>query len=303
MKRFVLLLVAIAAGLGCAELLVRIPVARDLVGRLLGRGELVAIADGVPIYRDETGADPQSSVIAQNLRARSAGEEIPEEQIERELNLLRFQFGDEAVFATARENAGLSADELREQVTEHLRARQWIEKQIASELRVTDEDVQQFYAANRAEFQQPPRFRASHVLLAAHEQTPPEQVEGKRKAIEALSRRLAKEKNLAQLATEMSEDEATKPRGGDLGFFAETRMLPEFFEEVTKLRVGEISAPFQTPLGFHIVQVTETKPARQLTLEELRPEIGRMLANENRVAAVENLEQQLSRAEYVRSAR
>lgn len=303
MKRFLLLLVAVAAGAGCAELLVRIPVARDLVGRLLGRGELVAIADGVPIYRDETGADPQSLVIAQNLRTRSAGEEIPDEQIERELDLLRFQFGDEAVFEKALENSGLSADELREQVTEHLRARQWIEKQIAPELGVTDEDVQQFYAANRANFQQPPRYRASHILLSAHEQTPPEQVEAKRKAIEALSRRLAKEKNLAQLATEMSEDEATKPRGGDLGYFAGARMLPEFFEEVTKLRVGEVSGPFQTPLGFHIVQLTEIKPARQLTLEELRAEIAQMLANENRVAAVENLEQQLSRAEYVRSPR
>lgn len=303
MKRVVILVVAVAAALVCAELLVRIPAARDLVGRLLGRGELVAVVDGIAIHSEEGAADLQSRIIAQNLRARSAGEQIAPEQIERELDLLRFQFADEAAFTKALEGAALSSDALREQVTEHLRARQWIEKQIASQLRVAEEDVQQFYAANRAQFEQPQRLRASHILLSAHEQTPPDQVEAKRKAIEALSRRIAKEKNFARVAGEGSEDEATKGRGGDLGFFAQSRMLPEFFQEVAKLRVGEISAPFQTPVGFHIAQLTDLKAARQLTLEEARPEILRLLENENRVAAIENLEQQLSAAEFIRSAR
>ena len=305
--KIALLLLVCVAGVVCAELLARVPACRGAIAKIFGRGELMAVVEGTGIYEAETSAatedDSRSAVIAQNLARAASAEVVSDDAIEREVTLLRFQFPDEKAFVRVLNASGLPLVALREQVAEHLRARQWIEKQIASQLTTGDQEQRQFYEAHREQFLQPQRFRAAHVFLSAHEQTPPEQVEAKRRVSDVLSRRLAKEKNLPQVAAEVSEDEATKPRGGDLGVFAESRMLPEFIAEVAKLRAGQISAAFQTPIGFHIVQLTGSWSPRQLTFEEARPEIVTALANQRRTDAVEALAGRLSTADYVRTAR
>ena len=48
-------------------------------------------------------------------------------------------------------------------------------------------------------------------------------------------------------------------RGGDLGWVSRGEMVPEFEEVMTAMPVGEISQPFQSEFGFHILQVTDTR--------------------------------------------
>jgi parvulin-like peptidyl-prolyl isomerase len=119
--------------------------------------------------------------------------------------------------------------------------------------------------------------------------------------IDALAVRLSRGETLAQLAAEASEDEGTKSRGGDLGFFSSARMPADFFEEVGKLAVGRRSNPFRSHLGFHIVELTEIKPARGLGFEEARAEILLTLANERRALIAKRLADMLSTATYARS--
>ena len=113
-------------------------------------------------------------------------------------------------------------------VADQVRSLQWLERQIAAETAATEKECRDFYEAHLALFTQPVRFRASHIFLAASADTPPENVESKREMINALAGRLARRETLPQLAEEASEDEATKARGGDLGFFSSERMPPNF---------------------------------------------------------------------------
>jgi parvulin-like peptidyl-prolyl isomerase len=66
-------------------------------------------------------------------------------------------------------------------------------------------------------------------------------------------------------------------------------MPPDFFSGVTKLQVGQISRPIRSRLGFHIVQLTDSKPARQISFDEATTEIGLALENQKRQDAVEKL--------------
>ena len=97
-------------------------------------------------------------------------------------------------------------------------------------------------------------------FLPAQHETPPEIVEAKEERSRARRSPRAQVKPCPQLAAEASEDEATKSRGGDLGFFSAARMPPEFFAEVKKLRVGpKAASPFRSHLGFHIAELTEIR--------------------------------------------
>ena len=133
---------------------------------------------------------------------------------------------------------------------------------------VTEDECRNFYDTHPQDFMQRARFRASHLFLAAPPETPPEVVESKQKVIKALADRIKHGEKLGELAAVASEDEATKTRGGDLVFFSESRMPLDFFYAVVEMHVGEISQPIRTRLGFHIVEVTDFKPARQMSFED-----------------------------------
>jgi PPIC-type PPIASE domain len=300
------LLIAAASfsGVFCSELLCRSTAFRDAAGRSLGRGHLIAIADRKGVYQkdleDEDFSTASDLVIVENLRRAARNEQLDPARVDRELSLFRAQFGDEAMFLRGVRSNGFSVSSLRESIAEQLRSLQWLEKQINAERAVTEKECRDFYEAHLALFLQPARFRVSHLFLAAPGDTPPEIVESKQEAIDVLAVRLERGETLSQLAAETSEDEATKPRGGDLGFFSSARMPPEFFAEVEKLTVGQRSKPFRSHLGFHIVQVTEIRPARRLGFDEARGDILLALANERRALITERLADMLDTATYAR---
>ena len=304
---------AVGAGLACGELLYRSTAPRELIARTFGRGELVAVVNGVGIY-EEDGEDLAQLITAANLRHESRDEQISDAEIQGEFELLLRQFSDPKLFESALEDSGLSAEALRVSVAEHLRARQWIEKQIAPALPVTDEASRKFYEAHPERFAQPARFRVSHLFLAAPATKPPEVVQAQADAIKSLAKRLSKGEDFAALVAEASEDEATNNLGGDLGFlasapagdadvlaWAETRMPADFLAEVQKLQPGKLSAPVRLPLGFHILQLTDSRPARQMEFVEARGEIALHLTNAKRAAAVDTLRQRLATAEFIRT--
>jgi parvulin-like peptidyl-prolyl isomerase len=297
-RPFVFMVAALLLGLASSELLYRSARFRDLAGRLAARGRLVAIVNVKGIYEADLGGEDEPSaaelVVLEHLKQAAADESVDLAKVEREISLLKAQFGDDKVFNKALGNDGLTISDLREKVAEKLRGLAWLEKRVESAGAATDEKCRQFFDAHHDLFMQPVRFRASHLFLAAHAETAPEVVEEKELAIAAFAARLNKGETLAALAAEASEDEATKSRGGDLGYFAETRALPEFVAEIRKLRVGESSKPFRSHLGFHIAQVTETKAARLLTFDEARPEILLAVANDHRAARMRQITQELS---------
>ena len=110
-------------------------------------------------------------------------------------------------------------------------------------------------------FRRDPLMRARQILIA-YSGVYRSPATRSRAEAEALAARLEADlkagKDFGELAFEYSDDVGTAGRGGDLGGFIESSpMLPQVRKAVAELKVGETSAPLDTPLGLHIVQRTE----------------------------------------------
>ena len=145
---------------------------------------------------------------------------------------------------------------------------------------VTDEQVAEFYTANPESFKQPDSYRVSHILVSDSETA--------QRALE----RIKGGEPFAKVAEELSTD-PSKSRGGDIGFFSKGQVIPEFEAAAAKLKPGEISGVVQTPLGYHILLLAETKPAYQKTLEEVKGQIRKGLQNQQGQQAVQSVVQDL----------
>jgi parvulin-like peptidyl-prolyl isomerase len=297
--RWSLLLVgALVAGVVAGEFLFRSVSFRDLAGRVSGRGRLVAITNGQGIYQadlgEQTGFRAADLIFSVNAERASKSEPVAARQVDRELGLVSAQFGGDSAFRQALQSDRADEAWLRERVRKQLRALAWLEKQIVPAT-VTDADCRAFYETNPRLTLQPERYRAAHIFLAAHRGTPSEVVEEKQAAIGELEARLRQGEDFALLVLEASEDELTKTKSGDLGFFSESRVPAEFVAEIKRLRAGETTRAFRTSLGFHIVRLDEIREAHRLTYEQVRGEIALLIANKRRVERFAQVRATLSR--------
>ncbi|MCS6807152.1 MAG: peptidyl-prolyl cis-trans isomerase [Acidobacteriota bacterium] len=138
-------------------------------------------------------------------------------------------------------------------------------KDLQAKVRVSDEEIEEFYHRHRSEFDQ---VRARHILFNTK---PPLGSDGKsspapdpaavRQKAEAVLKRAKAGEDFAQLAKEFSEDPSSKEQGGDLGFFGKGQMTPKFEEVAFSLSPGTISDIVETPFGLHIIKVEERRTA------------------------------------------
>ena len=88
-----------------------------------------------------------------------------------------------------------------------------------------------------------------------------------------IAKKLAAGADFAALAREISEDESSRNAGGNLGYFTHDMLEAKFTNIAFTTKKGEISKPFKTENGWHILQVQNRRKAPQPTFEEMRNEI------------------------------
>jgi len=145
----------------------------------------------------------------------------------------------------------------------------------------TDQEIQARYTASQASFSTPEQVRASHILF---------KTEGKdeaavRKVAESVLAKVKAGGDFAALAKQYSEDDdngkgGSKANGGDLDYFGKGAMVKEFEEAAWALQPGQVSDLVKSPFGFHIIKVTDKKPAVTKTLAEVRPQLEAQIKQE-----------------------
>lgn len=100
-------------------------------------------------------------------------------------------------------------------------------------------------------------IRARHILIAAGDDA--DEDEAARRELAELRRRLDGGASFEELARARSDDTRSARQGGDLGWFGPGDMVPAFQAVVADLRPGQLSEPFRTPFGWHVVEVLDER--------------------------------------------
>ena len=145
-----------------------------------------------------------------------------------------------------------------------------------NQVKVLDREIDDYYEYNMDTFREPKQVKARHILFKLDQgATEEEEKEVKEKATEILEE-ARQGKDFTSLAIKFSEG-PTGPKGGDLGYFSEGRMVKPFEDAAFKMKKGEISELVRTRFGYHIIKVEDIKEARTKPFDEVRDQIIKTL--------------------------
>ena len=98
--------------------------------------------------------------------------------------------------------------------------------------------------------------RASHILVMMKQQATQAEQDAAKLRADSIYAALTKGADFADLARRLSDDKGSGRRGGDLSWIQKGQTVKEFENQVFSMKPGELSKPFLSPFGYHIVKVT-----------------------------------------------
>ena len=136
-----------------------------------------------------------------------------------------------------------------------------------------DETLHALYDEHSDRYVTPEQRRASHILVSLPPDAGDDAEKKAREKAEALLARLEKGESFEALAKESSDDPGSASKGGDLGFFSQGMMTPEFETAAFALEKGGRSGIVKSTFGFHIIEVTDIKPQQAKSFDEVHDEL------------------------------
>lgn len=220
---------------------------------------------------------------------------VTEAEVRAEMERMKKMFLGEEEFEGALKAHGLTL----EQLTQSLREGLLIERMkaaVAGDMTVSEEEAQAYYEAHKSEYVEQESREVRHILISPFAKamdgtvaTSATQQEWDAAKVEAERARseIQNGSNFVTVVEKYSDDEATSGSGGVLGAVTRGLMVPAFEVVVFSLQAGEISQPVKTQYGYHVIEVTDITPERQLAYDQVKENIKAALLEARQTEAWE----------------
>ena len=203
----------------------------------------------------------------------------PEKQAEFRKQVLEQLVGRELVYGDAKKSGVLKSKEFKseyakvqERVKKELAVQLWQKNQM-EKVKVSNKELKSYYDKNKEEFKEKESVHARHILVKTQNEAESIVKETKSLKGDALKTKfieLAKTKSTGP----------SGPKGGDLGYFAQGQMVPEFNNKVFSMKVGTVSEPVKTQFGYHVIYLEDKRAAKNLAFTEVKSFIEQRLKME-----------------------
>lgn len=272
--------------------------------------DLTGNKDGFVYLMTEQGVVNQ--LIIQKLldqEAEARGIKVSQKDIDQAIKDVMDKMGGKDQLMNTLRNNGISTAEFKKDIKVQVKMQKLATE--AGNIKVSDADCKNFYNKNKDKFRHADQVRASHILISANPYQIQQEITAKSKtkmdekelkaAVEkvmaekqAEAEKLAKElqadnSKFAQYAKKYSEDPQSAKQGGDLGFFAKDRMVPEFAEAAFKAKPNTVTGPVKSQFGYHIIFVTDRRGAGVVPYEKAKSDIKDYLVQEKQIKALDEL--------------
>jgi len=149
---------------------------------------------------------------------------------------------------------GLTPEDYRARLADQILLQKVINYVVRNNIVISDREIEQYYADHISEFDGGEKIRISQIFFAL----PPDS--SRKEDIELKAReivqRISSGEDFAKLAGEFSED-PSRAYGGDLGYISRGSALKEIEDAAGALKKGEVSSPFWSPAGLHIIRIED----------------------------------------------
>lgn len=230
------------------------------------------------------------------VKAKAHADKLTLDEVALEARVERFhrRFADMPSRLRAMTSQGIATEgELRDRIAAQMQQEAYVELRVAPLCEVTEEEARQWFEQNRDSLRHPEQVQARHLFLPSLDVG---EDEARRQLAAALAALRSGESTFGQLAAELSMDPASKSKGGELGWLTRDRLPGDFAAAVFALPTGQPTL-IDTSIGWHLVEVTDRREARERGFQEAREEIVAALAADKRRQAVEDFRKALRRFE------
>ncbi len=253
----------------------RIVTLHDYQNRLADRHQQITNSDAAPDEKTRRLAEAPKEVLRdfldENLLLSRADQldvtPSPEMMAQAEVQARKnWGIDDDAQFRQALGQAGMTHEDFRDRVRETLMYQEVLDRDVMSQVRVTDEELQRYYREHPDEFGVPVRLHLREVVALESSGLPADELE---RTARDLYAQLQAGKSLDDLAAS-GVGTGTTSAAIDLGWVETRELDPALAAAVEPLAPGGYAEPVKARGGWHVVQLAEREEAHLRPYEEVR---------------------------------
>lgn len=248
---------------------------------LLLASVVIATVDETNITQDQVDAFVQKSLPGANYAFMNAAQkqQVIDQLIDRQLYL------------TVAEKEKIDRDQdyliALEKAKENLMLDIWMKKRLET-IRVDESEMQRYYQEHRTKYKQSAAASARHILVGSEAEAV------------GIIQELQGSANMEAKFIELARAKSTGPssvNGGDLGWFNEDQMVPEFSQAALALQKGDITTiPVKTHFGYHVIFLCDKRPAGVVPYEKVKENISQTIKLQKFKENLKSLSQNLRKS-------
>lgn len=205
--------------------------------------------------------------------AKGLGYEVSKEELNEAIENIKNKYSlTDDEFKASLEKEGMTFEEYKERLSEQILISKFVNRHIRNKIVVSDEEIKRYIESNKDKFDNIETFRIRQIFFKKpQDEANKIKIEEKAKLI---LEKLKEGEDFSILAKEYSDDPSAKT-GGELGLIKKNLLASEFIKVLSELKAGDVSEPFWTEKGLHIIKLEEKFTAK--SIEEISEDVREQL--------------------------
>lgn len=182
---------------------------------------------------------------------------------------------------------GMTKEGYRNEIRDQMTIQRLQQQEIASKMTITQDEVQSFTRSKAWQKNSTKEYHLEDILIPLSEAPTTEEITQAFKRATTLVDRIKAGESFQQ-ASQSESGSTNALQGGDLGWRQLPQLPAEFADKVIHMKSNEVSGPIQTPNGFHIIMLADTRMASAFQGKPTKKQIENLLLEQKYEESVQN---------------